>query len=93
MKENNRKILILGSPGVGKTYFSNRLSEKTNIKVYHLDDYYWRENWESLTEQEWKEVQLEILSHDEFIVDGNYINSLSLRIKYTETIIYIDSTI
>lgn len=35
------KIYIIGPVGSGKTYFSEKLSEKLNIKKYELDKVSW----------------------------------------------------
>ena len=36
-----KKIYIIGPVGSGKTYFSERLAEKLNIKKYELDKVSW----------------------------------------------------
>jgi adenylate kinase family enzyme len=32
------RILLLGSPGAGKSYFSKKLAQKIKIPLYHLDN-------------------------------------------------------
>lgn len=41
MKENIRKIYIIGPVGSGKTTLGNKLSTKMNIKMYELDKVVW----------------------------------------------------
>lgn len=31
------RILVIGSPGTGKSTFAKQLSQKMNIPVFHLD--------------------------------------------------------
>ena len=49
-----KKILVIGSPGSGKSYFSKQLSKILNIPVYHLDLIYWHENWVSMPKEEFE---------------------------------------
>ena len=41
-----RKIILIGWGGSGKSTFSRKLSNKLNIKVFHLDALMWKPNWE-----------------------------------------------
>ena len=41
MKDNIRKIYIIGPVGSGKTTLANKLSKKMNIKMYELDKVVW----------------------------------------------------
>lgn len=85
-----KKIIIIGSPGSGKTYCSKKISEITNIPVYHLDDFYWDKNWIEKEHSEWMKIQRELLSCNKYIIDGNYLNSLEMRINKSDLIIYMD---
>ena len=35
-----KKIIIIGSPGAGKSIFSKKLKDVTNFPLYHLDMLY-----------------------------------------------------
>ena len=85
------KILILGSSGAGKSTFSKRLGKLLNIEVVHLDFYYWKPNWINTPRKEWKEKLKDLLKKDCWIMDGNYANSLDLRLKHADTVIFLDS--
>ena len=90
---NYKKILIIGCPGAGKTYFTNLLKKVVNIQVYHLDDLYWKENWQETSKEEWIKIQKNILAKKEFIIDGNYLSSLEMRLKSAELVIYLDKSL
>jgi adenylate kinase family enzyme len=40
----NKKILILGFGGSGKTFLAKRISQKLNISKLHLDEVFWKED-------------------------------------------------
>ena len=41
-----KKVILIGSGGAGKSTFSRKLSNKLNIKVFHLDALMWKPHWE-----------------------------------------------
>ena len=84
------KILILGSTGAGKTTFAIELGKLLNLEVIHLDSFYWNKNWEPTPSNEWKIKLSKLLQKDKWIIDGNYITILELRLKDADSVIFID---
>jgi hypothetical protein len=87
------KIIILGSPGSGKTYFSRLLEKQTHIKAYHLDDLFWESNWQPVPEKIFLQRLLSIVKKESWIIDGNYSKYLKLRTTHADTIIFIDTPV
>lgn len=86
-----KRILIIGSSGAGKTTLSKRLSEKTGLKIIHLDKIYWKPNWTEPEKDEWKKTLEKILrGGDAWIMDGNYSNTLEMRVPACDTIIFLE---
>ncbi len=88
--KNSKKILIIGSPGSGKSTFAKELSKKTGIKLYHIDKLHWYGNWEHVSKEELHIKIEKIVKKDSWIIDGNYSSSLEIRVKNADTIIYFD---
>ena len=86
----NRRILIVGCPGSGKSTFARRLAEKTGIPLYHLDALYWRADRTHLTREELIDVLTPIMQTDEWIIDGNYNSTMPLRVGYCTELILLD---
>ena len=57
-----KKIIVIGSSGAGKTYFSKRLSKTLNIELIHIDRVYWGPGWTEPTINEWKATLANIIS-------------------------------
>lgn len=85
-----KKIILIGSGGAGKSTLSNELSKKLNIPVYHLDYFLWRPNWQGVPREEQIIIQNELISKDEWIIDGNYGGTLDIRLNAADTIIFLD---
>ena len=72
MKTENKKIIVLGCPGSGKSTFSKRLHALTQMPLYHLDQIWWKPDRTNISRDEFDERLKEILDQDEWIIDGSY---------------------
>ena len=84
------RVLVLGSSGSGKSTFAQRLGDLLDIEVIHLDSYYWQPNWVATPAVEWAERLKGFLIGDRWVMDGNYPDSLDLRLGYADTVIFMD---
>ncbi|OME87883.1 topology modulation protein [Paenibacillus sp. FSL A5-0031] len=85
-----KKIALIGSGGSGKSTLASKLSRILSIKVHHLDSIFWKPGWISTSKNEQKVVQEELISHDSWIIDGNYGGTLDIRLQAADTIIFVD---
>ncbi|HEY0429631.1 MAG TPA: DNA topology modulation protein [Pyrinomonadaceae bacterium] len=85
-----KKVLVIGSGGAGKSTFSRKLGEKTNLEVIHLDRLYWKPNWIEPEEDKWRETIRGVLKRDSWVMDGNYSGTLEMRAAASDTIIFLD---
>ena len=85
-----KRILIIGSAGSGKTVLSNQLSKKLDIEVTHLDKVYWLPNWEKKPVDFCEEITKELVLKDEWILDGNYIQTLETRLQKADLVIFLN---
>jgi len=82
--------MIFGKPGSGKSTLALKLHEATQIPVYHLDRYFFTENWAERDYQQFLEDQKNIVSKEEWIIDGNSTKSLDVRYQRAELVIYLN---
>ena len=85
-----KRILVIGCPGAGKTYFSKKLSKILNIPVVHMDNLYWHEDKTCVSTEELKEKLLPYLEKEEWIIDGNYHKTLEMRLPYATDVFVLD---
>ena len=77
--------------GSGKGTFARTLGVRTGLSVIHLDVHYWRPGWVRPSDDEWRERQRALLAGEAWIIDGNYNESLSLRLERAQTVIVLDT--
>lgn len=85
-----KKILIIGCSGSGKSYFARELAKLTGLPLYHLDKIRWRKDWSLMPHEEFIPLLREIMTGDEWIVDGNYISTMEMRLARAEVVFYFD---
>lgn len=85
-----KRILVIGSPGSGKSTVAKALSKKYDIPVIHLDKLFWKSGWVQTSHEEFDKKLLSELEKDEWVIDGNYSRTLDLRLKYADTVIFFD---
>jgi adenylate kinase family enzyme len=84
------RIIIVGNNGSGKSFLSKELAVITGLPLIHLDLEFWRPNWEKPPKEEWIKKQMELISKDKWIIDGNHTDTMELRFKSTDLIIFLD---
>lgn len=84
------KVIVIGCPGSGKSFFSKELHNKTNLPIYHLDNLYWNEDKTTVSRTLFNERLNKILNEDFWIIDGNYSRTMERRIAYCDTVIFLD---
>jgi adenylate kinase family enzyme len=80
-----RRVIVTGLAGSGKSTFSLALSAKTGLPVIHLDLHFWTPGWVAPSENEWRRKQRDVLAGDAWIADGNYHETLDLRLERADT--------
>ena len=85
-----KKIIVIGCPGSGKSYLSKEISNILNIPCFHIDNLYWTKDKQHITREELIDKYQEVFSQDEYVLDGNYISTISERLKNANTVIFLD---
>jgi adenylate kinase family enzyme len=85
-----KRVIIIGSPGSGKSTFSKELQVLTGVQLFHMDKLFWKPGWNSITRSELEQKLEEIVCLDSWIIDGNYLNTMDIRLEASDTIIFLD---
>lgn len=85
-----KRILVIGCPGSGKSYFSRTLAEKLGLPLVHLDMLNWNADGTNVEREVFDARLAEVLARDEWIIDGNYGRTMERRIEHCDTIFFLD---
>ncbi len=83
-------MLIIGCPGSGKSFLARRLAAATGLPAVHLDRHFWDEGWTEPTREAWLARLPSLLAAPSWIMDGNYTDTLALRLAAADTAIFLD---
>lgn len=86
------KIVIIGSPGAGKSTLAQALGCTLGIKeVIHLDRYFWKPGWKEFSREKRKEIEQGLISgKEQWIIEGTFLSSSDSRLQAADTIIFLD---
>lgn len=85
-----KKVIIIGSPGAGKSTFARKLRDKTGLPLYYLDMIWHRPDRTTITREEFDSRLMDILVTDSWIIDGNYGRTVEMRLQYCDTVFLLD---
>ncbi|MEU6073977.1 hypothetical protein [Micromonospora sp. NPDC047074] len=85
------RILVVGCPGAGKSTFAASLARATGLPLRHLDDEYWGAGWSRPDQQWWLEHQTRLTGGEHWIIDGNYLPTMQLRVPRADLVVLVDA--
>ena len=85
-----KRALVIGSPGAGKSTFARKLRDQTGLPLYYLDRLYHRADRTTATPEEFDRGHDRLLALDEWIIDGNYLRTLPLRLQACDSVFFFD---
>lgn len=84
-----KRVLLIGSPGAGKSILAQKLAARTGLALIHLDDLYWDAGWVRVEHKLWLSRLAEALMGERWIIDGNYNSTLAQRLERADTVIIL----
>jgi adenylate kinase family enzyme len=85
-----QRVLVVGSPGAGKSTLAAEIARRTGLPLIHLDQHYWRAGWVETSKLEWRSRVVELIAGERWIIDGNYSGTLDLRLTRADTLIDLE---
>mgnify|MGYP003294922809 CR=1 FL=1 len=90
VKDLAKHMLIVGTPGSGKTTFAEKLQKCTGLPLYYLDAIWHKPDRTHISREEYDARLAEILALDSWIIDGNYSRTIETRISACDTVFLFD---
>ena len=85
-----KRILVIGCPGAGKSTFARALRDRTGLPLWYLDQIWHRPDRTTVSRAEFDAQLTGLLRGDAWIIDGNYLRTLELRLRAADTAFLLD---
>jgi adenylate kinase family enzyme len=85
-----QRVAIIGTGGAGKSTLARQMGERLGVEVIHLDQLYWNPGWEPTPGDRWRALQTRLVQGESWIMDGNYGDSLPIRVAAADTVVFVD---
>jgi len=87
---SNKRWLIVGCGGAGKSTMALEMAQALDLPVIHLDQHFWNPGWVETSKAAWAEKVAALIAQDEWIMDGNYGGTLTLRLTRADVVVLLD---
>jgi adenylate kinase family enzyme len=85
------KIAIIGNPGSGKSTLSLKLHKMLEIPLYHLDQYFWKPDWQEPDRNEFEKIHNKLCDQESWIIEGVATRFFEYRIQKADVVIFLDT--
>ena len=85
-----RRIIVIGSPGSGKSTFARKLRDRTGLPLFYLDMIYHNPDRTTVSREVFDERLSRILETEQWIIDGNYQRTLVRRFEQCTEVFLFD---
>ena len=85
-----QSILVIGSPGAGKSTLASRIAGRLGLPLIHLDHEYFGPGWAVPSKAEWRERVRALAARPSWVMDGNYASTFDIRVPRATAIVWLD---
>jgi len=85
-----RRVMVIGSPGSGKSTMARRLADRLALPMIALDTLYWRPGWVENSRAAFREAVAQYAAMPAWVMDGNYSFTYDLRMPVADTVVWLD---
>lgn len=85
-----KRVLVIGCPGGGKSTFARGLRDRTGLPLYYLDMLWHKPDRTNIAQEEFDGKLEGLMKLDRWIIDGNYLRTLEMRLKECDTVFLLD---
>lgn len=85
------RILVIGSPGSGKSTFSRALAQRKQLPLVYLDQLFWNADKTTVDQVQFDQRLEEAMARTQaWILDGNYSRTLARRLACCDRVFFLD---
>ena len=84
------RVIVIGCPGAGKSTLARALRQATDLPLFYLDQIWHRPDKSTLSEEKFDAALANILKQPRWIIDGNYLRTMEMRLERCDTVFLLD---
>ena len=88
--DNMKRVIVIGSPGAGKSTFARKLRDMTGLPLHYLDAIFYSSDKTTVSHEEFDQKLRAIMQTDNWIIDGNYQRTLPDRFEACTDVFLLD---
>lgn len=85
-----QRVLIIGANGAGKTWFANRLSDRTGLPVFHNDAFALKTGWAYRDRSDIRRTQDDVIAQPRWILEGGPSLLQTDGLKRADVVVWLD---
>jgi len=85
-----KRILIIGTSGVGKSTLAQRLSNHLQVPFFASDQFYWEPGWKVSSPEKVRGQVMGVIAREAWILDGNFDDERKWVWQRADCIIWLD---
>ncbi|MBY0611927.1 MAG: AAA family ATPase [Beijerinckiaceae bacterium] len=82
--------MIIGPSGAGKSTLARKIGTELSLPVIHLDALNWGPDWTQREAASFRQSVAEQAAGEAWVMDGNYAETLDLRLPRVQAVIWLD---
>lgn len=82
-----KRINVIGTSGSGKSTVARNLARVLDYPHVEMDVFHWKPNWKNASDKEFISAIVENTSGSNWILDGNYNHTQSVKWANVDTVI------
>jgi len=90
MVHRPKRVSVVGSSGSGKTTFASEIANIIDAKHIELDAIHWRQGWQEIPEDEFRDIISLETSGESWVIDGNYSDVRDIVWSRADTLVWLD---
>lgn len=85
-----KRILVIGSPGSGKSTFARALRDAAGLPLIYMDQLFWNADKTNVSRETLCQRLREVMAQECWIIDGHYAGTLEMRLQQCDTVFWLD---
>ena len=81
---------VVGSSGSGKSTLARAIAQALQLPYVELDALFWKPDWQESSDDEFLPKLAQALAGDEWVLDGNYSRTTSIKWQRVEVVVWLD---